>query len=73
MVEVAISDDTAQRLDELLGEQGEIQPGFPGLNEEDAVEAIQIIYGVSEAQARLQLAFARGETEGCLGDCRRTQ
>ena len=68
MVEIALNEETSRRLDELLKDATEVQPDFPGLSEEGAVEAIQIIYGVSESQARFQLAFARGETKGCLGD-----
>ncbi len=57
----------ADRLLELLKGETEVKTDFPGLTEDEAVEAMQILYRISEDRARTWLARARSEVPyGCV-------
>lgn len=59
-----LTKEQADRLMVLLKGKTTIEPGFPGLTEAEAVEAIMLLDGVREHDARFILAFARGEISG---------
>lgn len=52
------------RLEKILGETMEIQPGFANLSHEDAVEVTMLVEGISKEEAEFRVAIERGEIAG---------
>ena len=57
-----LNEQETARLGELTKGTYEIKSGYEGLTLEEAVELVMMIEGVSEQDARIRVASARGES-----------